>query len=72
MFLSGNDAVARAVWEAGTRVAAAYPGQFQLIRTPFSGLSEAFADPVFQGLAVPRHEARNRALEFTGGKPARR
>ena len=25
-FLSGNDAVARAVWEAGTRVAAAYPG----------------------------------------------
>ncbi|WP_026295974.1 thiamine pyrophosphate-dependent enzyme [Aromatoleum toluclasticum] len=26
MFLSGNDAVARAVWEAGTRVAAAYPG----------------------------------------------
>ena len=25
-------------------VAAAYPGQFQLIRTPFSGLSEAFAD----------------------------
>ncbi|BAL23775.1 thiamine pyrophosphate-dependent enzyme [Azoarcus sp. KH32C] len=26
LFLSGNDAVARAVWEAGTRVAAAYPG----------------------------------------------
>ncbi|WP_333610979.1 16S rRNA (cytosine(1402)-N(4))-methyltransferase RsmH [Brevundimonas bullata] len=25
-------------------VAAAYPGQFQLIRTPFSGLSEAFAE----------------------------
>ncbi|MCK6413692.1 MAG: thiamine pyrophosphate-dependent enzyme [Azonexus sp.] len=26
LFLSGNEAVARAVWEAGTRVAAAYPG----------------------------------------------
>ncbi|MFA7095819.1 MAG: thiamine pyrophosphate-dependent enzyme [Gammaproteobacteria bacterium] len=26
LFLSGNDAVARAVWDAGCRVAAAYPG----------------------------------------------
>jgi len=26
LFLSGNEAVARAVWEAGVRVAAAYPG----------------------------------------------
>ena len=26
LFLSGNEAVARAVWDAGTRVAAAYPG----------------------------------------------
>ncbi|NJA89823.1 4Fe-4S dicluster domain-containing protein [Rhodocyclus tenuis] len=26
LFMSGNDAVARAVWEAGVRVAAAYPG----------------------------------------------
>lgn len=26
LFLSGNDAVARAVWEAGCKVAAAYPG----------------------------------------------
>ena len=26
LLMSGNDAVARAVWEAGVRVAAAYPG----------------------------------------------
>ena len=26
LLMSGNDAVSRAVWEAGARVAAAYPG----------------------------------------------
>ena len=26
LLMSGNDAVSRAVWEAGVRVAAAYPG----------------------------------------------
>ncbi len=38
LFLSGNEAVARAVWEAGTRVAAAYPG------TPSTEILEALAN----------------------------
>jgi len=37
MFLSGNEAVARAVWESGVRVAAAYPG------TPASEMLETIA-----------------------------
>lgn len=37
LFLSGNEAVARAVWEAGTRVAAAYPG------TPSTEIVEVLA-----------------------------
>lgn len=37
MFLSGNEAVARAVWESGVRVAAAYPG------TPASEMLENIA-----------------------------
>ncbi|KON80633.1 thiamine pyrophosphate-dependent enzyme [Azoarcus sp. PA01] len=37
LFLSGNEAVARAVWEAGTRVAAAYPG------TPSTEILEVLA-----------------------------
>lgn len=37
MFLSGNEAVARAVWESGVRVAAAYPG------TPASEILENIA-----------------------------
>lgn len=38
LFLSGNEAVARAVWEAGTRVAAAYPG------TPSTEILEVLAN----------------------------
>ncbi|MBI3149958.1 MAG: 4Fe-4S dicluster domain-containing protein [Betaproteobacteria bacterium] len=37
MFYSGNEAVARAVWEAGTKVAAAYPG------TPATEIQEELA-----------------------------
>lgn len=37
LFMSGNEAVARAVWEAGTRVAAAYPG------TPSTEILEVLA-----------------------------
>jgi indolepyruvate ferredoxin oxidoreductase alpha subunit len=38
LFLSGNEAVARAVWEAGVRVAAAYPG------TPSTEILEVLAN----------------------------
>ena len=38
LLMSGNDAVARAVWEAGARVAAAYPG------TPATEMLEELAD----------------------------
>ena len=37
LLMSGNEAVARAVWEAGARVAAAYPG------TPSTEILEALA-----------------------------
>ena len=37
LLMSGNEAVARAVWAAGTRVAAAYPG------TPSTEILECLA-----------------------------
>ena len=37
LLLSGNEAVARAVWESGVRVAAAYPG------TPATEIIESLA-----------------------------
>ena len=39
LLLSGNDAVARAVWESGVRVAAAYPG------TPATEMLHAVEEP---------------------------